>query len=334
MTWSLRNVGDPEELVMGATPDHWPRLTREEIVRHAPNASIVARDGEQLVARCSLWWSDVPALEGHRLGAIGHFAADDADAAQAILAESCRQLQAAGCSLAVGPMDGNTWRRYRLVVDPGTEPAFFLEPTNPAAWPEYFTTAGFSALANYTSGVNRDLSIRDPRVEELETRFASRGITLRPLNVTEFEEELARIYSVAAVSFRPNFLYTPIAEAEFAAQYGAVRGVVVPELVLLAEDAGRTVGFTFCLPDLLEKQRTGTLRTAIIKTFAVLPERERYGGLGSLMADRIHRTAQAMGLSRVIHALMHETNRSKSISDRTGSTIRRYALFARELSAG
>ncbi len=351
MTYVIRSVRDPGELVAGSPTVDWPPLTVDEIARHAPDASLVALDGAQLLGRCSLWWRDVPTIDqydrelasmgmagarppgGHRLGSIGHFAAADGAAAQAILLEATRQLQAAGCTIAVGPMDGNTWRRYRLVVDPGTEPPFFLEPTNPTAWPAYFAEAGFVTLAHYTSGLNSDLSIRDPRAEELEARFAGRGITLRTLDVAGFDAELARIYSVASVSFRHNFLYTPIEESEFAAQYGAVRGVVVPELVLLAEDTGRTVGFTFCLPDLLEKQRTGTLCTAIIKTFAVLPERERYGGLGSLMADRIHQTARAMGLSRVIHALMHETNRSRTISDRTGTTVRRYALFARELAS-
>ena len=36
---------------------------------------------------------------------------------------------------AVGPLDGSTWRRYRLVTERGVEPPFFMEPDNPDDWP-------------------------------------------------------------------------------------------------------------------------------------------------------------------------------------------------------
>lgn len=331
MTWPVQQVVAPAELVPADLPDEWPRLTADEVVRHAPDVSLVVRDGARLAARCSLWWGDTPPLPGQRLGVIGHFGAREEGAARALLDEGCRRLQQAGCTMAVGPMDGNTWRRYRLVVDPMTEPAFFMEPTNPAMWPSYFADAGFTVMERYTSGLNSDLSVRDPRAGELEERFRDRRVLLRQVNRDDFANELRRIYAVAEVSFRGNVLYTPLPEAEFAEQYAAVRPLVVPELVLLAEHEGRPVGFVFCLPDLLEKRRTGVARTAIIKTLSSLPERERYGGLGSLMTDHVHRRAHDLGLTRVIHALMHETNQSRKISDRTGVTMRRYALYAREL---
>jgi hypothetical protein len=331
MTWRIEREAPPEALAVGEVPSDWPQLTVPEIVRNRPDSSLAAREGPKLVARCSIWWNDVPPLAGHTVGAIGHFAASDATAAKAILDSACRQLQQAGCTIAVGPMDGNTWRKYRLVVETGTEPPFFLEPTNPASWPMYFMDSGFGVLATYSSGLNSDLAVRDPRADDVEARFTERGVKLRALNPADFTSELHRIYSVVEVSFRPNFLYTPLPEAEFAEQYAAIRQVVMPELVVLAEHEGRTVGFLFCVPDVLEQRRTGTLRTGIIKTMAVLPERSKYGGLGTLMADRTHRRAQELGLSRMIHALMHDTNQSRNISDRTGSTMRRYALFAREL---
>ena len=57
------------------------------------------------------------------------------------------RLAAERCTIAIGPVDGNTWQRYRLITEPGTEPPFFLEPDNPDAWPGQFTAAGFTPLA-------------------------------------------------------------------------------------------------------------------------------------------------------------------------------------------
>ncbi|HEY0972263.1 MAG TPA: GNAT family N-acetyltransferase [Gemmatimonadales bacterium] len=324
----LTTLHDPEELAELLTPQGWPALSAETIRQQAPDASLVVRGGDGPRARCSLWWTDAPQLEGEHVGAIGHFAASDGDAARALLDGACAELRRRGCTVAVGPMDGNTWRSYRLVTEPGIEPPFFLEPTNPAEWPAYWRAAGFEALAHYTSALDTDLARRDGRADRAAERLSALGVTLRALDPDAFDDELGRIYSVAEVSFRRNFLYTPLAERAFAAQYRQVRPLVVPELVLLAEHEGRTVGFAFTIPDALERQRGERARTVIIKTVAILPEL-RYGGLGSWLVESTRCAAHRLGFERAVHALMHDANSSRSISGRTGAPMRGYTLFSR-----
>ncbi|MDJ1169798.1 hypothetical protein PMG71_10200, partial [Roseofilum sp. BLCC_M154] len=55
-----------------------------------------------------------------------------------------------------------------------------------------------------------------------------------------------------------------------------------PEFVLLAEQRKKIVGFLFALPDFCLKQRKLPIDTLILKTVAVLPQRD-YAGLGSLL---------------------------------------------------
>jgi len=328
----IMRLDDPTDLASYDTPEGWQRLSREEIARQAPQRSLVAvRDGA-LVARCSLWWDDVPALGDDRLGVIGHYGALDRDAALAMLDAACGDLAQEGRTRAVGPMDGNTWQRYRLVVERGTEPPFFLEPTNPPEWPTHFTDARFAPLASYFSALNDDLSQRDPRAAAVADRLTGIGVTVRELDPARFEEELARVYRVSVSSFRDAFLYTPLSEAAFTSQYRAIKPLVRPELVLLAEREGEPVGFSFTVPDALEAARGAPQKTVIFKTLAILPDRRAYSGLGSLMADRTHEAARELGYTRAIHALMHESNFSRAMSNRTGHTIRRYALFARALA--
>ena len=290
---------------------------------------IEAASGE-IEARCSLWWTDPPAYPEHRLGLLGHYAARDAGAGRLLLDEACAKLAARGCTMAVGPMDGNTWNRYRLVTERGTEPPFFLEPDTPADWPGHFTDAGFTSLAEYYSALSTDLARRDPRMEEVAVRLNALGVTIRPLRVDQFAEEMGRIYDVSKVSFQRNFLYTPIRRADFLAMYEPVKPYVHPALVLLAEHEERPVGFIFTLPDLNQARRGEPIDTLIIKTVAVLPE-ERYAGLGSLLVARGHEIAEAAGFRRVIHALMHESNRSRRISGHYAETMRRYTLYSRRL---
>jgi hypothetical protein len=61
-------------------------------------------------AECRLWWRQVPNWPGRRLGLIGAFSAEHGASCAALLEEACARLREAGCTHAVGPMDGNTWR--------------------------------------------------------------------------------------------------------------------------------------------------------------------------------------------------------------------------------
>jgi len=281
-------------------------------------------------AEARLWWTHVPTLPGERLGVIGHFHADNEAAAAAVLARALGELRARGCTRAVGPMDGNTWRSYRFVTDPGTEPPFLLEPANPPAWPAWWRESGFAPLAEYFSTASDDVTTRDPRLVTVAARMAAAGIRMRPLNPAAFDEELGRIYDVSVVSFQENYLYTPLPRETFLAQYQAVRTLVRPELVMLAEQGDRPVGYVFALPDLAEASRGVPVRTFIVKTLAVLPGRA-YAGLGALLLGEVHTAAQALGFTRVIHALMHQSNTSRNLSAHYAQTIRRYTLFSQPL---
>lgn len=322
----------PREIAHVQGPDGWSTIAEEDAVAHGADAALVVEAASGARARASLWWSATPVLDGLRIGAIGHYASADAAASRALLDAAATRLASEGCGRALGPMDGNTWRRYRLVTERGTEPPYFMEPWNPQAWPAYWTDAGFAPLAQYYSAINENLLVRDDRVEPIAQRLGAAGITLRSLSMRDFDAELRRIFSVAEVSFRKNFLYTPIPQSAFAAQYEQIKRLVIPELVLIAERAGQPVGFAFSIPDALEAVRGETRRTVIIKTLAVLPDRERLAGLGTWLTESTHAVAHRLGFTRAIHALMHESNASRRISGHSGRPMRRYALYARPLA--
>ncbi len=322
-------IASPDDLEHYRQPAEWPRLTPGDVRANAPDATWLVIDDDAVVGRSSAWWTTTPVLDGRTLGVVGHFAASTREAAVAALDTACDALREAGTTLAVGPMDGNTWRRYRLVVDAGTEPPFFLEPTNPREWPAWFADAGWRVHSEYVSAVNDDLARADPAGAEKTRALAERGVSMRDLRLEDYDAELRRIYSVARVSFEGAYLYTPIDEDEFVAQYAAALPAVVASLVTIAEHEGRPVGFCFCIPDVNEQMAGRPRRTAILKTFAVLPG---YSGLGGAMADRTHTEARRLGFARVVHALMHVSNdRSRALSQRIAHEIRRYALFERSL---
>ena len=58
-----------------------PAFDPESISRHRVDSHHLLQESEAIVARASLWWTDVPSLDDERLGVIGHFAAADGPSA-------------------------------------------------------------------------------------------------------------------------------------------------------------------------------------------------------------------------------------------------------------
>lgn len=303
------------------------------------DAAIVATEKGEVIARCALWWSgNIPTLPDAQLGIIGQYEAASDDAAFLLLRHALGELAKQGCTRAIGPMDANTWRRYRFVTGNGAdshppEPPFFLEPTNPSTYPTQFIAAGFTPLATYSSRVTDDMTHRDPRAERVANRIAASGVTLRPFDPARLDSELRQIYDLSCISFRDNFLYTPLPEAEFIDSYQKIVPHLRPELTVMAEKNNNDlVGFLFALPDLEEAKRGQTPHTVIVKTVAVLPGRE-WAGLGMLLLDRCQEAARNAGFTRAIHALMHDSNASRNLSLVYGGArlLRQYTLYEQKL---
>ncbi|MCZ7563213.1 MAG: GNAT family N-acetyltransferase [Burkholderiales bacterium] len=325
-------VERPEDLAALPAGGEIAPLEPALAARHRPDLHLALVDAERLAARASLFWHDVPAWPDARLGAIGHYAARTAVDGHALLEAACAALAEAGCGVAVGPMDGNTWRSYRLVTERGVEPPFLMEPTNPDDWPRHFAGAGFEVIATYHSSVAEPPQPADPRLAAARARLEAAGVRVREIDLTRFAAELDGIFALARAAFARNYLYTPITREEFVAQYLPYAERIEPRFVLVAERGGRAIGFLFAIPDWLEAARTGRATTVIAKTVAVDPAR-RHAGLGAVLVGLVHERAAALGYRRVIHALMHDANVSTSIGRRHTRVMRRYALYARRLAA-
>jgi ribosomal protein S18 acetylase RimI-like enzyme len=298
---------------------------------------LLAFRDQRPVARASLWLVDdlhgAPGLSG----LIGHYESLDRFGPD-LLGEACRRLEASavarGGRLAriLGPMNGNTWARYRLALpseagDRSFEPQVFLtEPMNPMSYPDDFAAANFTVVTRYLSRIDLDPGRPADDAGTITERLAARGIRVRTLDLARFDDELHALHALSLEAFADNPFYTPLSFAPFRAMYEAIRPLIDPELVLFAEDEAGLVGFMFGFFDPLSPALGGPPR-AVAKTIAVA-KRARGLALGHHLMDELRRRSHERGAREVIHALMHETNASTRMSARHETHVfRRYALF-------
>lgn len=325
-------VTQPEELTAFSSTDELMIISADELTMHNPDAHWLLTDGgKNIFARCSLWWRAIPHIQEKQFGFIGHYAASDQESARKLLNHACEQLAANGCTLAIGPLDGTTWRRYRFIIERGNEPPFFLEPDNPDAWPSHFTAAGFSQFATYSSSLNTNLNYIDPRIEAVAERMRRQNVVIRPLDPARFDQELDTIFELSLRGFQHNFLYSPIERDEFKLMYRRVQPYLRPELTLLAEHDGKIAGFLFAIPDMLQARRGVAVDTVVMKSITVLPGKT-YGGLGNLLMVRTISNIRELGYKRAIHALVYDSNNARNMSAHYAEPMRRYALFSRTIS--
>jgi L-amino acid N-acyltransferase YncA len=292
-----------------------------------PDQRVVVRDAAGEVAACAaLWWCETPELNSRKVGAIGGFAALDGKSAALALDESLASLRAAGAATAVGPMNGNTWRRYRWVVESDGRGPFLMEPENPAAYPEWWQARGFEVMAGYSSSVVDPLAA--PAVAaRARRRLESSGFEIRTLDPDRYDDELRAMHALSLRGFANNFLYTPLDADSFVAGYQRLRPMVEPQCVWLVERAGELCAFLFAVADHAAAAR-GEAPALIAKTVVTAPDCLGHG-IGGVLLDELAATARQRGVREVIHALQHETNLSLKITRRHGGRVfRKYQLFS------
>ena len=103
---------------------------------------LVSTDGAE-----GLVYRDAPGWGGLRTAAIGGFKCESAVAGAKLLSQAGTDLAAEGFGALIGPMDGDTWHRYRVVTETDGSRPFLMEPVSDPHDGEAFASAGFTAIS-------------------------------------------------------------------------------------------------------------------------------------------------------------------------------------------
>lgn len=300
-------------------------------------ALLLAESATGFNARASLWLADDLTGVPGRSGLIGHYRATSPSDGVEILRAACAELARQGAQRILGPVNGDTWHRYRWQLpreagDPDVQPDTFLtEPRNPSRYPDDFIAAGFSIVARYESRFEPEPTLDPADHGKALDRAAARGIRIRVLDPERFDETLRAMHALSLEGFAGNPFYSPVSLDAFLRLYLPYRGRVAPRLARLAFDSeGRLLGYLFGFQDKDATDSHGLPTRTICKTIAVARP-ARGMGLGGLLLDDFRAASLALGARGIVHALMHVDNVSMRLSTARYSTLfKRYALYGRE----
>ena len=274
----------------------------------------VVKEGNKVLARAGLIYVNNRAQ-------IGFFeAVNDINAVRFLFDEIKKYAKSKGYDYLIGPINGSTWKKYRITL-PSNNPPFLLDNYNKPYYAEFFEKCGFETIANYTSSICKNLNKDYSRLDKFGKIFEQKGVKIRKFDPNNFNEDIRKIYDVSIKSFVNNFLYTPIEYEDFYKMYEPVKSFLNPEWILLAEnEQNEPIAFIFGFDNLYNRRE----KSLILKTLAQI-HNYKFRGIGSYLTELMHKKAYLAGYDNIIHALMHENNVSANIL--SGELYHEYKLY-------
>jgi GNAT superfamily N-acetyltransferase len=220
-------------------------------------------------------------IHGDQVGFFGFFECiDDQPVADALLTAAADWCRALGHDVLRGPASFSVNDECGLLVDGFDTPPTLMMPHNPRYYVPLLERGGFTKAKDlwvYQGGSEeRYVPVPERLARATELIRQRQGITLRALNMKDFEGEVERIKELYNSAWEKNWGFVPMTEREIDHLAEQFKPVVIPELVPMAEKDGKLIGFGIALPDLnvvFRKNRSGRLFPMILKLLWALKTR-------------------------------------------------------------
>lgn len=231
---------------------------RHPFYLHGAATQFLAYKGGEAVGRILV--SDDPhynAQHGTNLGSFGMFESTrDTAVAHALLEAAAGWLRRRGRTGILGPIDYSPNYACGLLVEGFDTPPRIMMNHHPPYYAALLESWGLAKAKDLYAWWFEDpydmVSQWRRRTEWLSKRG---GVTIRPFNPNDFDAEVRRCHEVYDAARRDLWAFVRLTDAEFRYFAQRLSRIAVTEQILLAEVAGKPVGFSITLPDLNEAIR-------------------------------------------------------------------------------
>ena len=202
-----------------------------------------------------------------RVGFFGFFESiHDQAVAAALLDAAGRWCRERNHDVLRGPASFSVNDECGLLVDGFESPPTLMMPHNPSYYIELVERAGFTKAKDlwvYQGGSEEQyVPVPERLARGTELIRQRQGITLRSLDLKNFQHEVERIKELYNAAWEKNWGFVPMTEHEIDHLAAQFKPVVIPEMVPMAEKDGKLIGFGIALPDLnvvFRRHRSGRL---------------------------------------------------------------------------
>ncbi len=186
-----------------------------------------------------------------RLGFFGMFECiDEISVAQALFDAARAWNRSRGFEQMLGPVSFSTNYECGVLVEGFDAPPVVMMAYNPRYYPKLYQSCGFEKAKDlWAFELSSSVNAPEKVVRISETIRQREDVTVRPLNLNDFEAEVRRIKEIYNSAWERNWGFVPVTDREFDHLAREMRPLVVPELIFLAEVKGEPAAFSMTIPD-------------------------------------------------------------------------------------
>jgi len=286
---------------------------------------------------------------GEQRGFFGFFECDDdRPAARALFGAARDWLHAQGMRNVRGPVNPSLNYECGLLIEGFETPPFFMMTHNRPWYGGLVEDNGFGKIEDLYAfyGKTSMLSSIDSKlgvmVKGVQERF---NVKVRPLDRRRFGEEVRMFLDIYNSSLGGTWGFVPLSASEVEHMAQSLKLLIVPELALVAEVAGKPIGTAFCLLDYNPRikqidgrlfpfgfmrllwNKKGIKRMRAIST-NVVPEYQAWG-VGLVLMAALVKPVLDWGMEEVEFSWVLESNHlSKRSLERGGAVVtKKYRIY-------
>ncbi|MEX2582688.1 MAG: N-acetyltransferase, partial [Gemmatimonadota bacterium] len=228
---------------------------------HADVAYFVAKRGATVVGRIAAIVNRLHnSHHADRVGFFGLFECeDDIDTARALFAAAEKWLAERGMESMRGPLNFSTNEEISspgVLVEGFDTPPYLMMSHNPPYYGRLHEESGFVQVKDALAFMmDRPDQPPERGVRVMDRLLARVGVTIRPMNLKRFREDVDALKEVYNAAWSRNWGFVPMTDDEFEHLAKEFRPIVDPDLCLIAETQDEPVGFFLALPNLNEALR-------------------------------------------------------------------------------
>ena len=282
---------------------------------------------------------------------------NDREAAQALLEQACLWAREKGADKIIGPASLSTNDECGLLIEGFDGPPVLLMTYNPPYYVDFVESAGFTkAMDLYAWLVDLRYTMDHLPAKVREANEAIRQqnqFTLRPIQLKDWDAEIARIRQIYNSAWEKNWGFVPMTDSEMAHLANGLRQIVDPRIVFMAEHAGRPIAFGIAMPNVneaLQRLRPGPSRLSsylagarmlwpkrtprLMRAFVLgVVEEYRQSGVGSMLYIELMAAALRAGYTHAEGSWILETNSAmnRALELLSGKIYRRYRMYEKTL---
>ncbi|MCK5127869.1 MAG: N-acetyltransferase [candidate division Zixibacteria bacterium] len=176
---------------------------------------------------------------------------EDYEVAELLFKIALITLKKEGMDKILGPVNFSTNHEVGMLIEGYDSPPVIMMPYNKPYYNDFTEKFGFRKAKDLVAFKIAVGSNFDPRMRKLADRLRERaGITVRTLNMKDYDGEIDRIVEVYNKAWAKNWGFVPMSLDEFRHAAIDMKQIVDPDIVFIAEVQGKPVGFSLSLPNI------------------------------------------------------------------------------------